>query len=82
MQYVKSLCWSHLRRQNQHSKKLKRAINNKLMGEDCRPGIEMGHKNCTYKLGLAFLHQRLTKKSVNVKMLKLGKSGGTSLTAI
>jgi len=52
------------------------------MGEDCRPGIEMGHKNCTYKLGLAFLHQRLTKKSVNVKMLKLGKSGGTSLTAI
>jgi hypothetical protein len=36
MQYVMSRCWSHLRRQNQHLKKLKQAISNKLVGENCR----------------------------------------------
>ena len=54
MQYVTSRLWSHLRRQNKHPKKLKRAINNKLMGEDCRPGIGRGQKNCTINLAEHF----------------------------
>lgn len=77
MLYVKSRCWSHLRRQNQYSKKMKWAINNKLMGENCRPGKEKGRKNCTYKLGRAFLHQWLIKRC-NVETSKLGKAGGTT----
>jgi hypothetical protein len=48
MKYVKSSCWSHLKGQNQHSKRMKRSINNKVMGEDFRSGKEKGQKNCTY----------------------------------
>lgn len=65
-----------------YSNKLKRAISNKLMGEDCRSGKEKGQKKCMYKLVRAFVYERLIKMC-NWDISKLGKAGGTtSLTTI